>query len=197
MRALALAVTLVAALASPAAAAKEDPVPPPPPPPTCNLVVDPIGDTPVRTTHLDIRGGDIATDLTRVHAVARLASLSASDPVAELGARWDVSFSVSGGGRYTFTARRDAIGTTTATLSRDLGGVSVVVSPATLSFDFTSNEIVFSAPRKAVAELPAIIGKTMLYAITVDTYAGPTDVEVDTAGPMGRYFDGNPSCISA
>lgn len=201
MRRYALALTLVASLAATASACPKDKdgeeePPPPPPKPTCNLVVDPAGDALFQSSQLDILSGDVASSLERVAAVLRLKSLDGQEPATALGARWDFSFQIIPGvGRYTLSARREASGATTATLTRD-GGTAL---PVQVTLDPSRSQVFWSAARSNFKELhPEVISKAYFFGFSARTYAGPLDLEADVAvTSTGKYIDGYPSCLKA
>ena len=180
----------VAALA-PAASAKPKPEPEPVVP-ICNVIVDYAGDTSYGDA--DILSGDIASGTKLVTAVLRLRSLAFTDPVVRTGARWELAFTV-GGSRYAYSTRRDALGATTSTFTRQAqGGPAVVVAVPMTTLDTAARQVRWSVPRTVIPELPVEPAGTKMYGLTAATWVSPADVAADVA--LGKsYPDGYPSCV--
>jgi hypothetical protein len=163
-----------------------------PPKPTCNLMVDAVGDGASLDT--DVVSGDIASDATVVVAQLRLRSLT-PDAMSATGARWTLGFPV-GSAYYEYGLRRDALGTLTATFTRqvpDEGGPVVVAIPMT-TYDPARRAITWRVTRASIPELPATPDGALLGGFTAWTYTSPADFGSDAA--FGNaYPDGNPSCL--
>ena len=163
---------------------------------TCNLLVDPLGDTrPVSSEHLDVRSGDLASGPLTVVGVLRLRSLRVTDEYAATGARWDLSFTVNGA-RYVFSLRRDATGAYTATFSRAYG-LGDPVAIATPAWALVGDEIRWTVPRALVGELPAVPAGDGMHGLSAATFGTPADIQADLALTSASYADGTPSCVRA
>ena len=165
--------------------------------PYCNLVVDQAGDgqhraAPVLSSPtLDLLSGDVASGATTVVAVLRLASADTSnDPVAKLGIRWSLAFTVDGTD-YALTLRRAAGTNDTKTAEMFVEGVAVT-PPA---FTVSGSSITWTVPRSAFPEL-ATPGTAVF-----STFAGMTLLAGGLADTMingtATYPDQAASCVAA
>lgn len=92
--------------------------------------------------------------------------------------------------------RRDALGTLTATFTRevpDTGGPVLVAIPMT-TYDPSRRAITWRVTRASIPELPVTPDGTLLAGLTAWTYATAADLASDAA--FGNaYPDGNPICL--
>lgn len=184
MLTIALAALPVVAVATPANAA------------TCNLIVDAVGDAGVlnnallRSDHVDIVSGDVASGPTTVVAVLRLKSLD-PDLASNLGPAWKIGWNI-GTNNYTASVRRTLgpIGSYITEFSVN----GTLAGPVSVAVDVTNDTITWTIPRSLLPDLATPGATFTALRATTTVLSSTSDIAFSSTA---TYVDQSPSCVPA